>query len=135
MPPKLLTDTKAKTAKRAAKPYRLYDSGGLYLEIHPNGSKYWRWKYRRHDGKESRIAFGKYPQVSIAQARALRDECAHIRASGADPAIERKRRKSQDLSAAENTFQAVAEMYLNNQKSAWSEIHHRNIANRLKKDI
>ena len=91
MPPRLLTDTKLKAAKPRAKPYKEYDSGGLHALIHPNGSKYWRLKYRRPNKKENQRTLGKYPEVTIAEARKRRDEAKAILASGIDPAIESKK--------------------------------------------
>ena len=63
-----LTEAAAKQAKPKDKPYKLPDGGGMYLEVMPTGSKYWRLKYR-YGGKEKRLAFGVYPVVSIAAAR------------------------------------------------------------------
>ena len=59
-----LTDIKIRSAKPREKSYKLSDSGGLYLEVSPSGGKYWRWKYR-FAGKEKRLAFGVYPDVSL----------------------------------------------------------------------
>jgi len=50
----------------------LSDSGGLYLEASPSDGKYWRWKYR-FAGKEKRLAFGVYPDVTLKMARKKRD--------------------------------------------------------------
>lgn len=63
-----VTDTRIRKAKQEEKPYRLSDGGGLYLQIAVSGGKLWRWKYRI-DGKEKPMALGKYPDVSLAQAR------------------------------------------------------------------
>jgi len=136
MPPKLLTDTKLKAAKPRAKPYKEYDSGGLHALVHPNGSKYWRLKYRRpHNKKENQLPLGKYPEVSIAQARRLRDEAKEMLALDLDPAVEMKKRKLAGAISADNSFEAVANAYLAKQQPTWSEVHHRNIRNRLEKDI
>lgn len=62
-----LTDIKIRAAKPKNKPYKLADSGGLFLLIAPVGSKYWRLKYRFH-GKEKLLAIGVYPDVSLAEA-------------------------------------------------------------------
>jgi hypothetical protein len=67
-----LSDTAIRNAKPAAKPYRLFDGGGLYLEVSPSGGKLWRLKYR-FDGKEKRLALGKYPEISLKDVRDRRD--------------------------------------------------------------
>ena len=67
-----LTNIKCSTAKPKEKPYKIGDSGGLYLEVMPNGSKYWRLKYR-YLGKEKKLAFGVFPEVTLAEAREKRD--------------------------------------------------------------
>jgi hypothetical protein len=69
----ILTDTTCKTAKPMDKTYAVYDSGGLYLEIAPTGSKYWRFSYS-FVGKRKRMALGVYPEVSLKEAREKRDE-------------------------------------------------------------
>ncbi len=63
-----LTDTECRNAAPAEKPRKLYDGGGLYLLVHPNGSKYWRVKYRV-EGKERQLALGVYPTVGLKEAR------------------------------------------------------------------
>ncbi|SFN30086.1 protein of unknown function [Izhakiella capsodis] len=64
---------------------------GLYLEIIPRGSKYWRMKYRRpSDKKEDRLAFSVWPAVSLADARAKRDDAKRLLAKGLDPKVEQK---------------------------------------------
>ena len=113
MPPKLLTDTKLKAAKPRAKPYKEYDSGGLHALVHPNGSKYWRLKYRRpHNKKENQLPFGKYPDVSIAQARRLRDEAKSTRTG--QPG--RNEKELAGAISADNSFEAVANAYLAKQQ-------------------
>ena len=71
-------------AKILEKQYKLYDSGGLYLLIHPNGSKYWRLKYR-YLGKEKVMAFGVYPSVLLKEARVKRDTAKKTLSDGDDP--------------------------------------------------
>ena len=68
-----LSDVKVRSAKPEAKAYKLTDGDGMVLLVHPNGSKYWRLRYR-FGGKEKMLALGKYPEVSLADARARRDE-------------------------------------------------------------
>jgi hypothetical protein len=66
-----LTDAQVKNAKPKTKPYKLSDGGGLYLEVMPTGSKLWRMKFTRANGKESRLAFGSYPEASVLKKRKL----------------------------------------------------------------
>ncbi len=73
-------------AKPKEKAYKLADGAGLYLEVVPSGSRYWRMKYR-FNGKEKRMAFGVYPAVSLAQARALRDEAKKKLAEGIESIV------------------------------------------------
>ena len=63
-----LTDVKIRAAKSAEKPYRLADTGGLYLLVPPAGSKLWRWNYR-YGGRQKTMPLGKYPDISLADAR------------------------------------------------------------------
>lgn len=79
-----LTDAKVRALKPREKTYRISDAGGLYVEVAPNGSRYWRMKYRIA-GKEKRLAFGVYPDVSLADAREKRDVAKKILAAGGDP--------------------------------------------------
>ena len=80
----LSDDDEARAAKPAAKPLRLFDAGGLYLEVQPSGRKWWRWKYR-FAGKEKRLSLGVYPETTLKQARTKRDEQRSLLAGGADP--------------------------------------------------
>ena len=84
-----LTDTAVRSAKPQAKTVRLFDGGGLYLEVSPAGGKRWRWKYR-FDGKEKRFSFGVYPDVSLKAARDRRDDARKLLASNVDPGEHRK---------------------------------------------
>ena len=87
--PMALTATKVKNAVIKEKPYKLSDEKGMYLLVSPNGSKRWRLKYR-HIGKEKTLAFGVYPDISLAQARELRDEARKLLANDADPGEAKK---------------------------------------------
>lgn len=100
-----LTDTAIRNAKARDKDYKLADSGGLYLLITPAGGKLWRLKFRV-DGKERKLALGRYPEISLAKARKQRDAARSQVAQGADPAWDKQRRKVQAKLSAENTFAA-----------------------------
>ena len=95
-----LTDTAIRKAKHGEKSVKLSDGGGLYLELHPNGSRYWRMKYR-HGGAEKRLAFGVYPEVTLAEARACRDDARKLIANGTDPGEVRKATKEAGEAKAE----------------------------------
>src|SRR6478672_4244388 len=84
-----LTAVAIRNAKPGPKPQRLFDGGGMYLEVMPNGSRYWRLKYR-FAGKEKRLALGVYPEVSLADARGLRDDARAAMRVGRDPSADRK---------------------------------------------
>jgi hypothetical protein len=79
-----LTDTAIKDAKPGETTIRLYDKGRMYIEVTPSGGKLWRMKYR-FEGKEKTLALGKYPAVSLANARERRDEAKKLLAEGIDP--------------------------------------------------
>ena len=69
----------------------------LYLEVSAKGSKYWRMKYRRpSDKKEDRLAFGVWPTVTLAQARAKRDEAKKLLVQGIDPKAEQKEAQAEN---------------------------------------
>lgn len=102
-----LTDVLIKNAKPGPKPVRLFDGGGLYLEVAPSGGKWWRLKYR-HDGKEKRLSLGTYPDTSLKDARDRRDQARRDLAAGIDPGAKRKAEKATRTELAANTFEAVA---------------------------
>ena len=90
------------------KPYaRFSDSGGLYLEVSSAGGKSWRWKYR-HEGKEKRLTIGRYPAVSVQDARRARDEARDTLARGIDPSAQKQREGAAVAVAEASKFEAVA---------------------------
>ena len=104
-----LTDTQIKAAKPRDKDYSLFDGGGMYLLIKANNSKIWRFKYTRpYTKKGALISFGSYPEVSLQQARKLRDEARELIKQGIDPQehkAELEQRKQDEISS---TFKKVA---------------------------
>ncbi|HBV7527187.1 tyrosine-type recombinase/integrase [Klebsiella variicola] len=121
-------------AKPREKAYKLADGAGLYLEVVPSGSRYWRMKYR-FNGKEKRMAFGVYPAVSLGQARALRDEAKKKLAEGIDPSFAKKEEKLVRDVQLNNTFQAVALEWHGTKVSRWSEGYASDIIEAFNKDI
>lgn len=105
-----LTDLAMKNAKPKEKPYKLYDTDGLYAIINPNGGKWWRVKYY-FQSKEKLLSLGTYPQISLLSARKRRDEIKGMVAQGIDPSAHKKEAKAasaeeQRVKAA--TFEAIA---------------------------
>ncbi|MBF0141441.1 MAG: integrase arm-type DNA-binding domain-containing protein [Magnetococcales bacterium] len=129
-----LTDTSIKQAKPKEKPFRLSDSGGLYLEVAPSGGKLWRLKFR-FGGKEKRLAFGVYPEVSLKQARERRDDARRLLAEGIDPGEHRKITRAMDKSRTEDTFEAVAREWFSKFSPTWAETHSSKIIRRLEMDV
>jgi len=93
------------------KSYKKSDSKGLYIEINPNGSKLWRWKYRI-SGKEKRLALGAWPEITLAKARELVEQERRSLANGNDPLIERKKSKAAAKIGAGNSFELLAREYI-----------------------
>jgi len=87
-----LTDIALRKAKPQDKLYKLSDGGGMYLEVRPNGARYWRLKYRI-GGFEKRLSLGVYPDVPLAVARTERDAARKLIADGIDPSGLRKAAK------------------------------------------
>ncbi len=105
-----LTDVQIKAAKPREKPYKLSDGGWLFLLVNPSESKLWRVAYR-FAGKEKLLALGSYPEVSLKDARAKRDEARALLASSIDPGEQKKVEKLARVSAAGITFKLVAMDY------------------------
>ena len=105
----MLTDADCKNAKcpPERKQARFYDTGGLYLQISPNGAKRWFLKYRQGE-KEKQLALGSYPAISLKAARQARDRAKDERAQGIDPVQAKKAEKLKASAGTGNTFEAIA---------------------------
>lgn len=110
-----LTDTRIRNLKSGDKSFKEADGGGLYVFITPSGSKLWRLRYR-FDGKEKVLAFGSYPEISLARARELRLEAKSLLAEGVDPSAHKKAAKAEQVAKTENTFAKIAAELLEKQK-------------------
>jgi integrase len=115
-----LSDRDCRETKATDKTQRLYDGQGLYLEIAPNGSKYWRFKYLLHK-VEKRLAIGLYPQVSLADARKQRDIARKLVAAGKDPVQTRRIEKREQAATASNTFEKVARSWFAIYSKKWTD--------------
>ena len=106
-----LTEMAIKHLKLKEKPYRVADSGGLCIEISPSGGKLWRWRYY-YQGKAQMLALGKYPAVTLAEARKKRDEQRDLLATGKHPTREKKIQKLRKAHEGANTFEKIARHWL-----------------------
>jgi integrase len=129
-----LTDTTVKNAKPSDKTTRLFDGGGLYIEVAPTGGKWWRLKYR-YDGKEKRLSLGVYPDVSLKDARQRRDDARKLLANGVDPSENRKAIKAAKTERGANSFEIIAREWFAKNSTSWSENHSSRIIQRLERDI
>jgi len=128
-----LTSVAVRNAKPRPKLYRLFDGGGLYLEVTPKGGYYWRLKYR-FNGKEKRLALGVFPTITLAEAREFRDAARKLLAFGTDPAQPRKQAKAEQL-AQQETFELIAEEWFAKYRHTWADNTAETIIGRLRKDI
>lgn len=110
-----LTDTRIRNLKSRDRSFKEADGGGLYVFVTPSGSKLWRLRYR-FDGKEKVLAFGSYPEISLARARELRLEAKSLLAEGVDPSAHKKAAKAEQVAKTENTFAKIAAELLEKQK-------------------
>jgi len=129
-----LTDTAIRKIKPTNKAQRLFDGGGLYLEVSPAGGKWWRLKYR-HGGKEKRLSLGTYPDTGLADARGKRDQARKLLAAGADPAQHRKAEKAAGEDRAANSFEVMAREWHAKQAPTWVKDHAGRLMLRLENDI
>jgi integrase len=107
----MLTDLQIKRTKAAERPIKISDAGGLHLLITPTGSRLWRMAYRYH-GRQKTLAFGRYPEVSLIDARDRRDDAKRLLRQGTDPGAIIKVEKQAEIAATANTFQATADEWI-----------------------
>lgn len=107
----MLTVVQIRSLKPAERPYKVADSDGLYLLVQPSGALLWRFRYRCC-GIERKLSLGRFPDVSLAQARKKRDEGKAELEDGIDPVEEKRQRRIAAELAAQTTFGLVAEEYI-----------------------
>ncbi|EPL8095541.1 tyrosine-type recombinase/integrase [Morganella morganii] len=129
-----LTARQVETAKPKEKSYKLFDGGGLYLEVTAKGSRYWRMKYR-FGGKEKRLAFGVFPTVTLAEAREMRNQAKKVLAAGGDPGEIKKEEKAIQKLSTGNTFEAIAREWHKSKADRWSLRYRDEIIDTFEKDI
>jgi integrase len=130
-----LSDMQVRNAKPKDKTYKLFDGGGLYVEVAPTGSRIWRFKFIQANGKESRLTFGPYPEISLQDAREKRLETRRLMLQGVDPAKHRDANKRLVADRLANTFEKIAREWYANKVPTWSERTAKNMIQRLEADI
>jgi integrase len=120
--PKCLSDTAVRNAKPKAKPYKMSDGEGLFLQVMPSGSKYWRFKYS-FAGKEKLLAFGVYPDVTLSDARDRRAKARRILAGGGDPGEVKKEAKRLLAERQASTFEDIAREWHQNRSDKWTPVY------------
>ncbi|TSA45991.1 MAG: DUF4102 domain-containing protein [Deltaproteobacteria bacterium] len=128
-----LSDTKIRGVKTADKQVKLFDGGGLFLLVTPQGGKLWRLKYR-HEGKEKLLSLGAYPEISLADARERRDKARKQLANGIDPGAVRKAQKQAETEETE-TFEVISREWHMKFTPSWSPGHSATIMSRLERDL
>ncbi|EMZ7257304.1 tyrosine-type recombinase/integrase [Salmonella enterica] len=129
-----LTIRQIDTQKPRDKAFKLSDGGGLYLLINPNGSRYWRLKYR-FAGKEKLLAIGVYPDITLAQARSRREEAKKLLGEGKDPTQERKLDKLSREIEVESSFEAIAREWYKRRFDNWSVSYREEMMRTFEKDV
>lgn len=126
----MLNTTKLNSLKPKDKPYKVSDAHGLYIFVRPTGTKSWRQKYR-YNGKEKLLSHGKYPTISLAEARELRDTAIRSLHEGIDPAKTKRREKEEQR----NTFEVIAKEWHEKEAINWKPIHAEKVWRQLEADV
>lgn len=130
----MLNDTKIKQLKAQDKIYRVADQGGLCIEVRPNGSKLWRFRYR-FLGTAKMISLGEYPIVTLAQARQKALDQKSLLDQNIDPSQNKQIEKSKAKMNQECLFENIANEWYEKRKDRRSESYRRSTEKAFKKDI
>jgi integrase len=130
----MLTDVQIRKAKAAEKPYKLADEKGLFLLVSTSGHRSWRMKYR-FAGREKLLTFGAYPEVSLVDARDLREAARREIRGGVDPATEKKKRAAERNANSASTFETVARAWHTLNQPRWSATHAKNVIDSFEQDL
>lgn len=125
-----LSNTAIMNAKAADKPYKMYDTGGLFLQVTPKGGKWWRLKYY-FESKEKLLSLGTYPDISLTQARQKREDAKKLLAIDIDPSESRKQVKANKKLNSENSFELVAREWWQSHMANKAESHKEKVIRRF----
>jgi integrase len=129
-----LTELAIKHLKPKPKPYRIADGGGLCLEVSTAGGKLWRWRYY-YQGKEQMLALGKYPALSLAEARKKRDSARDLLDAGKHPSREKKAQKLRKAHEGANTFEKIARKWLETKEEGLNEKYSKQCLVRMEQHV
>ncbi|WP_439823797.1 tyrosine-type recombinase/integrase [Aeromonas caviae] len=132
---KPLSDTECRNARPREKDYSLFDGNGLHLLVKKNGTRSWRFKFTKPDGKAGLMAFGDYPTLSLTDARKRREEVRNQLAKGIDPVVHKRQLRNEITSKQTNSFEAVAREWHSRSAGKWSPDHASRILTRLEADV
>jgi integrase len=126
----MLSDVEVKGLKPKDRTHRKSDGKNLYIEVRPNGHKYWRLAYR-YGGKQKIYALGVYPEISLREARSLREALRKMLRKGVDPNAIKKIRKIHVKDDATNTFEKVAREYVHRKEKTITKDWKNKVVRRL----
>lgn len=128
----MLTAVTVKNATIKNKPYKISDEKGLYLLVQPSGGKLWRFDYR-YNSKRKTLALGKYPEVSLADARNRLLEARSLLSNHPpiDPSTHRKEQKFAQSILERNTFEEVARDWLESHMANKADSHKNKVIRRF----
>lgn len=129
-----LSDSKLRSLKPRLKPYKVADRASLYAFVTPAGGVLWRFDYQ-HAGKRRTLSLGRWPAVSLHEARNRRDEAQAMLAKGLDPCGEKQQRKRAAKPSEKPTFEDTARRWLASQEHRWTEDYAKQVLVRLEADI
>lgn len=129
-----LNDRQIKNAKPAEKPFKLNDGKGLYLYINTSGGKLWRFDFS-YNGKRKTLSIGKYPTVSLVEARQAAENARRLLVSGQDPSEAKQQEKRERQAAALNTFEAIARRRHSDNLIRWKENHAARVLRYFETDV
>lgn len=130
----MLSDTKLRSLKPRDKPYKVSDAEGLFVLVTPSGSRLWRCAYR-FGGKQKLLSFGKYPDVSLSDARDKLRKAKKLLAEDEDPGFTRKTAKAERRRIAHNTFELVANEWFELNRAKWVASYSVRLRSRLDDDL
>ncbi|MBP0493061.1 integrase arm-type DNA-binding domain-containing protein [Roseomonas sp. SG15] len=133
-----MTDKEVRAAEKRPKAYRLADGQGLHLQVEPNGSKLWRYRYEvptPTGRKEKMLALGRYPAVGLRAARDARDAARRMLADGKDPGVEKRVARAVETHAAAATFEEFGRAWYEREAAHWVPLHRTYALASLENDV